>query len=160
MSLTKAQITAVRVLQGDLPVCPTPYAEVAAREGLTEEELLEAAKALRAAGVMRRLGAMLRHRNAGVRGNALVAWRPPPERAGEVGEALARFSEVTHCYERPPFPGFEYTLYTMIHGPSEQACEETARRMAEAVGVDEYVILRTRRELKRTSPRYFPDDAG
>jgi DNA-binding Lrp family transcriptional regulator len=157
MSLTEQEMAAVRALQGDLAAGPRPYEEAAARERLTEAELLSAAAALKSAGVIRRLGAILRHRRVGIGGNAMVAWRVPPERAAEVGQLFASFQEVTHCYERPPFPGFDYTHYTMVHGPSPQSCEETVRRMAEAAGVDDYVVLATKRELKRTSPVYFPN---
>jgi hypothetical protein len=67
---------------------------------------------------------------------------------------LAGFAEVSHAYERETAPGWEYNLYTMVHETTPEALRQTVERMSRAAGVAEYVILSTRRELKKTPPRY------
>ncbi len=155
MRLDETDRALIRVLQDDSPVVARPFRWAAQRTGLDEETVLDRVRQLMQRGVIRRFGAFLRHRQAGVAGNIMVAWQVPSERAAKVGRALAAFPEVTHCYERPPFPGFPYNLYTMVHAESPAVCTEAVARMARAVGVERYEALPTRRELKRTSPRYF-----
>ena len=79
------------------------------------------------------------------------------------GEKLASFTEVSHAYERPSFEGWPYHLFTMIHGQTEQEVRDIARRMSEAVGIDDYDVLFSIREFKKTSMQYFdhwPDREG
>ncbi|MFQ6131331.1 MAG: Lrp/AsnC family transcriptional regulator [Armatimonadota bacterium] len=158
MKLTERDIALVRAFQGDLPLVARPFAAVARSCGLTEEEVLAWLRQAKRAKLIRRFGAMLRHRQAGVRGNAMVVWRVPEERATELGEALARYPEVTHCYQRPPLPDLPYTHYTMVHAPTPEQCEAVVARMARELGLRDYRVLFTRRELKRTSAVYFPPE--
>jgi hypothetical protein len=46
----------------------------------------------------------------------------------------------------------------MIHADDEAACRETARVMAQAAVVDDYTLLFSRQELKKTSMIYFATD--
>jgi len=77
----------------------------------------------------------------------------PDHRVEEVGRVMAGFEEVTHCYERPRRPGWQYNMYTMIHGYTRRECEEVARRISEAVRVRDYTILFSEREFKKTGVR-------
>jgi len=157
MRLSNEDIAAIRALDEDLPIAPRPFAAAADAAGLTEEQLVAAANRLLEAGVIRRFSIVLRHVAAGARANAMVLWRVPNERADEVGEQMAQFSEVSHCYRRRTLPELDYTHYTMMHAPTRQACRQCVKRIAAATGIDDYVILFTTRELKRTSPRYLRD---
>ena len=105
---------------------------------------------------------MIRHIEAGIGFNGMVVWKVEPGRVEEVGQMLASFPEVSHCYERPPFGKLGGTLFTMVHASSENECLNIVRRMAEACGAREYEILFSRRELKKISMTYFvePDDAN
>ncbi len=145
-------------IQGDLPIVPHPYREIARRLGIEEQRLLEVLQELNRRGIIRRFGATLRHQKSGFEANAMVAWRVDEERVAEVGQAMAGFGQVTHCYHRNPNRDWPYNLYTMIHGADEGACLETARRISEATGVRDYTLLFSRRELKKTSMTYFPPD--
>ena len=92
----------IGLIQGDLPLNERPFAELAERAGLSEEAFLERIRPLEERGVIRRFGATLRHQEAGFNSNAMVAWRVPEERIEAVGEAMAGFRAVTHCYRRDP----------------------------------------------------------
>jgi DNA-binding Lrp family transcriptional regulator len=145
----------IQLVQGDLPVHPRPFAILAERLGITEQEFLARIQSLKEKGVIRRFGATLRHQEAGFSSNALVAWDVPEERVREVGKTLAKFREVTHCYQRTPDKSWPYSVYTMIHGDDKDECYRIARRMAEKVGVEGYVLLFSKKEFKKTSMEYF-----
>ncbi len=144
-------------LQGDLDGTPEPYAAIAGRIGVSEEQVLKRVHRLVEAGVIRRIGAMIRHIEAGIHFNGMVVWKVEPERMDEVGTLFANLPEVSHCYERPPFDSLGGTLFTMIHSSSEGECMKTVTKMAEIVGVSEYEILFSERELKKVSMTYFED---
>ena len=145
----------ISLIQGDLPLEKRPFAAKARKIGITEEEYLDRIKSLKSKGIIRRFGATLRHQEAGFSSNAMVAWSVPDDRVQEVGENLARFREVTHCYQRKPRKDWSYNLYTMIHGSTREECYQIAGRMSLAAGTDEYILLFSEREFKKTSMEYF-----
>ena len=153
--LTDLEKEIVKALQGDLPITPTPYQEIAQALDISEQLLLDTLQSLCDRGVIRRFGATLRHQKSGYTANAMVAWRVEEERADQVGEIFAAFKEVSHCYHRKPTQEWPYRLYTMVHASDEANCRETASRMAEQAGVAEYELLFSREELKKTSMQYF-----
>lgn len=142
-------------LQGDLPLTPEPFAGLAAELGLTQAEVVARLAALAEGGVMRRFGATLRHQQSGFPANVMVAWRVDSARIDEVGALLAAQRRVSHCYWRDPRPSFPYNLYSMVHGRSEEECRELVARMAAEVEIDDYEMLFSLEELKKTSMRYY-----
>jgi DNA-binding Lrp family transcriptional regulator len=147
--------TIIGLIQGDLPLQKKPFAKMAESIGMTEIEFLERIRALKASGVIRRFGATLRHQEAGFSSNAMVAWIVPDDRIEEVGKAMAEFREVTHCYQRRPQKDWKYNLFTMVHGDDKEACYQVAKRMSQATGMDEYILLFSEKEFKKTSMAYF-----
>lgn len=147
----------VRELQKNIDIVSRPFLSIASRLGISEVELLDWARQLQRAGVMRRYGAVLRHRRAGYGANAMTCWRVPPERVDEVGQILAAFPGVTHCYERPTYPDWPYNVFAMIHGRTEQACVDAASELAEATGISDYVVLFSTREYKKVRVQYFEE---
>jgi siroheme decarboxylase len=153
--LTDLEKQVIAVVQGDMPVVVRPYGQIAGQLGLDEEQLLETLRDLVRRGVIRRFGATLRHQRSGFKANAMTAWIVAEERVGEVGRIMASFREVSHCYRRDPTGQWPYNLYTMIHGRDEAHCRQTAQEMAAKAGVQQYQLLFSRRELKKTSMQYF-----
>ena len=140
--LAAADIPFVRALQHNLPLVQRPFRELAQREGVSENELLEAARRLLASGIMRRYGATLRHREAGYTVNALVAWRVPAERIEAAGRAAAAHAAVSHCYERVARPPvWPYQLFTMIHGRSEEDLGQVIAQLGATILPEEAVVL-------------------
>jgi DNA-binding Lrp family transcriptional regulator len=86
------------------------------------------------------------------------AWQVEEDRIEEVGKKMASFREVTHCYRRNPADDWPYNLYTMIHGADEEECHAIARKMSEKAGVKNYTLLFSKKELKKTSMKYFKKD--
>ena len=145
----------IRYLQGDLPVTLRPFASLADKIGIREEDLLEKTRLLKEQGILRRFGATLRHQLAGFHANAMVAWRVPEDKVEKSGNLMAGFREVSHCYQRRIHGEWKYNLFTMIHGKNNKDCEHIAKEIADMVEVNEYVVLLTLKEYKKTSPKYF-----
>ncbi len=141
-------------LQDGLPRSRTPYSDMARRIGISTSELLAVLDRWRRDGTIRRLGAIVNHFRVGLADGAMVVWKVEPGRAAEVGAVLASFEEVSHAYERQTAPGWEYNLYTMVHGTTPQAVRRTVERMSQAAAVSDYLILSTLKELKKVAPRY------
>ena len=153
--LTEIEKKVISALQGDIPVTKTPFLEMAESVGLSESQFLEAADSLNKRGIIRRFGATLKHQKSGYRANAMVAWQVDEDRVREVGEKMADFDQVTHCYRRDPARGWPYNLYTMVHAADEKTCRDIAAQISRRVSVDSYTLLFSRRELKKTSMKYF-----
>lgn len=137
-------------LEDGLPLSREPFAEIGRKIGLSGEEVLERVERFRESGVIRRFRARINQRALGITANALVAWHCDGKPAGAVGQVLASFPCVTHCYERRPVPGrFEYSLYTVHHGYSRGEVEEEVRSLAEHAGLSRYLILFSTEEYKR-----------
>lgn len=155
MAVSDLEKRIIRCIQGDLPEGERPYAVMAEALGITEKDLIERIRDLKARGIIRRFGATLRHQEAGFSSNAMVAWRVPEERVEAVGRVMAGFREVTHCYQRQPRAEWPYNLYTMVHGRSREECRRIAARLARGAGVSDYTLLFSEKEFKKTSMRYF-----
>ena len=155
-SFTATEQQVLAMLQDDLPDSATPFADIAAACGTTEEHVLELAARLKASGVIRRFGATLRHQKAGYGHNAMVAWLVPDTMdADAIGKLMASRPEVSHCYRRITYPQWPYNLYTMLHGQTPGQCRQVAAELSRISGVERYEILESIRELKKTSMRYF-----
>ncbi len=147
-------------LQGDLDDSHEPYARIAEELDVTESEVLRRIRRMMDEGVIRRIGAMIRHIEAGIGYNGMVIWNVDPKDIDETGKTLAEFPEVTHCYERPSFGENGGTLFTMVHASSEADCLQIVRKMAAKIGSTDYQILFSERELKKISMTYFREEAN
>ena len=153
--LTKLEKKIIASIQEDIPVKSRPYLEISQKLKISEETLLETLQGLCDRGVIRRFGATIRHQKSGFAANAMVAWIVDEDRVDEVGVKMASFRQVSHCYRRNPNEQWPYNLYTMIHAKDKDTCKETARKMSRETSVKDYKLLFSRRELKKTSMKYF-----
>lgn len=145
----------LKILQDDVPLVSRPFLEVAKKLDIKEEEVIRRIKKMMSEGIVRRFSASIRHRKLGITANPLVAWKVPERRVEEVGEKLASFEEVTHCYERAIIPGkWEYNVYTMIHGYDRDDVKKTAKKLSDAIGIKDYELLYSSKEFKKTYKRY------
>ena len=142
-------------LQGDLPLTSRPFADMAGELGISQSRVVERIKRLADKGAMRRFGATLRHQRSGFPANVMVAWRVEPKDADRVGERLSAQRRVTHCYLRKTNGNFPYNLFSMVHGKDEDECRRLVEEMSKAVGIDDYELLFSTKELKKTSMRYY-----
>lgn len=143
----------LQALTTGMPLSPHPYLEIAKALGRREEAVLERIHVLQEAGIISRLGVIVRHRALGWRSNAMVVWDIESEQIDKAGPALAAHPGVTLCYERRPAEGiWPFRLYCMIHAQSRNKALETltqASRLPELTGVP-YKILFSSRCFKQT----------
>jgi siroheme decarboxylase len=155
---TEMEKKIITAIQSDIPVSRRPYLELAEDLGISEEEFLKTLQNLCDKGVIRRFGATIRHQKSGFNANAMVAWEVDEDRIDRVGEIMASFEAVSHCYRRDPKNDWPYNLYTMIHARDMASCLQTAALISEKAGVGTYTPLFSLRELKKTSMEYFSDN--
>jgi DNA-binding Lrp family transcriptional regulator len=145
-------------LSGDLGMSARPYAELADKLELAEDEVLEAVRRFQAQGWIRRFGAVLGHQKSGFSANAMAAWLIKPEEITAKGERLASLPYVSHCYQRRTAPDWPFNLYTMVHADSPARLGEFLAEMAEICRAEDWRVLESLQEFKKTSLRFFPEE--
>ncbi|MEE8346907.1 MAG: AsnC family transcriptional regulator [Dehalococcoidia bacterium] len=154
-SFTEADLAYVRVLQQDVALESTPFQAWAESLGVSQEEMFAKAKDLEASGVMRRFAAVLRHQRAGFLANGMICWRIPEDQLPDLGHRLAAYPQVSHCYQRPVFPDWPYSVFSMVHARSREGCEEIASKMSQEIGISDYAILYSTKEYKKERVKYY-----
>ena len=145
----------IKVLQEDFPLCEEPYKILAQRVGISEEKFLQRVQELIDQKKIRKMGAVLRHREIGFNANALCAWHVPPENLDATAKIMSSHAAVSHCYDRTPAPNWNYNLYTMIHAKTRAECEKFINELSNLSGVTDFKILYTKKEWKKTGMKYF-----
>lgn len=148
----------IRELQKDLRIVSEPFNEPARNLGMSVQELFERANQYQISGIMRRFAAILRHRDVGFTANGMVVWKVPQDKVDEVGNKLALFPQVSHCYRRPIYPDWPFNLFSMIHARTMEAAENIASEMSRHTGMSEYKILFSSREFKKERVKYFVEN--
>jgi DNA-binding Lrp family transcriptional regulator len=154
-SLSSEDMAVLRGLNRDLPLEESPFEFAANLAGLSMEGLLDRSRALLQSRVVRRFGAVVHHLRAGFNANALSCWRIPAERIEAVGTEVASFATVSHCYERRVNSEWPHNLFAMLHAEDEKTCQASARNIATATGIADYVLLFTQREYKKERLGYL-----
>lgn len=154
-SMTDTEKKIARLLQ-DIPLVKSPFAAAGATCNLTGTEIMQTAFSFRKLGIMRRFGAVLNHHKAGFSNNALVVWSVPGQETEKTGKILSSFSFISHCYERRPAFLSKYNIFTMLHADTENIVTLT-KTISEAINNNDYLILESIEEYKKTSPEYFHD---
>ncbi len=154
--LTKIECAILQKVQGNIPDSMTPYADIAKQVGTEEHVVIELLSRMKQDGAIRRFGASIKHQKTGWNHNAMVAWKIDDDLVDEAGEQAAKHPSISHCYHRPSSePDWPYTLYTMIHGRYAGDCQKVIEHLKKETVLEEYAILESIKELKKTSMKYF-----
>jgi DNA-binding Lrp family transcriptional regulator len=156
--LTDLEVATIGVVQEDLPNVERPFAVQGEQLGIGEEDVLDIIRSFKERKLMRRFAAVMNHRSAGFKANAMGVWAVPEERLDELGPQMAGFAAVSHCYRRPTYEDWPYSVFTMIHGRSARDCEATVEAIRDETGIDEYCLLWSVKEYKKVRLRYFTPD--
>ncbi|HEY3189908.1 MAG TPA: Lrp/AsnC family transcriptional regulator [Solirubrobacteraceae bacterium] len=148
----------IRATQGDLPVIAEPYAPAAAELGMTQAALIEHLLGMQERGILRRVAAILFHRRAGFSANGMGVWRVPDDKIAEIGPRMAAFRGISHCYQRPTYQDWPYSVFTMAHGRSKEECDAILDAIAADTGIGERATLYSSTEFKKIRLLYFTDD--
>ncbi len=158
IDLSDEDIATIRATQGRMPVIEEPYAPAAERLGVEQDVVFDRLESLRERGGLRRVAAILFHRRAGFSANGMGVWGVPPERILETGIKMASFRGISHCYERPTYKDWPYSVFTMAHGRSKEECDAILDSIAQQTGVTQRATLYSSTEFKKTRMLYFVDD--
>ncbi len=154
----EVDIEVIRATQGKQPVVAEPYAEPAKRLGMPVKALLAHMEGMIERRLLRRVAAILYHRRAGFSANGMGVWEVPEERIPELGPRMASVRGVSHCYQRPTYPDWPYSVFTMAHGRSKEECDAILDSIAEMPGVEGRATLYSSTEFKKVRLLYFTDD--
>jgi DNA-binding Lrp family transcriptional regulator len=153
-------VAVIRALQGPMEPVERPYDEAAAEVGMSTEELLEHLRGMVDRKLLRRVAAILFHRRAGFSANGMGVWKVPEDEIMETGRRMASFRGISHCYQRPTYEDWPYSVFTMAHGRSKQECDAILDSIAAdcGMGPDDRATLYSSTEYKKIRLRYFTDE--
>jgi len=151
-------IAVIRALQGDMPVVSEPYAAAAAVVGMSEQAFLDHLSGMQERGILRRVAAILYHRRAGFSANGMGVWKVPDAQILDIGRRMAAVRGISHCYQRPTYEDWPYSVFTMAHGRSKEECDAVLDAIAEQTGIHERATLYSSTEFKKIRLLYFTED--
>jgi DNA-binding Lrp family transcriptional regulator len=157
IALSDEDIATIRGTQGPMEVRADAYAPAAERLGVSEAEVLARLDSLRERGGLRRVAAILYHRRAGFSANGMGVWAVPEDAILETGKRMAAFRGISHCYQRPTYADWPYSVFTMAHGRSKEECDAILDSIAEQTGIAERATLYSSTEFKKVRMLYFTD---
>ena len=137
---TEEDISVIKEVQEDLSLVPRPFGEIGRRLNMSSEDVTNCLKRFNKAGIMRRVAAILHHRKAGFRANAMGVWKVPEDMIEQIALRMAS------------------SLFTMIHGRSAKDCNSLIKKLSELTGINEYDTLYSSKEYKKTRLKYFSND--
>ncbi len=153
-------VAVIRALQGPMQVTERPYDAAAAEVAMATDEFLRHLQGMIERKLLRRVAAILFHRRAGFSANGMGVWRVPEEGIAEVGARMAAVRGISHCYQRPTYPDWPYSVFTMAHGRSKEECDAILDGIAaehELHGTDR-AVLYSSTEFKKVRLHYFTDE--
>ncbi len=158
IELSELDYATIRALQGAMPVVTEPYAPAAEQIGISQEELLAHLETMKDRKALRRVAAILFHRRAGFSANGMGVWNVPEERIMDVAPLMASFRGISHCYQRPTYEDWHYSVFTMAHGRSKDECDAILDSIAEETGIEDRRTLYSSTEFKKIRLVYFTDE--
>jgi DNA-binding Lrp family transcriptional regulator len=148
----------IRATQGDMPVVPEPYAPAAEKLNISQHKLLTHLQQMQERRLLRRVAAILFHRRAGFSANGMGVWKVADDQIMEIGPRMAAFRGISHCYQRPTYEDWPYSVFTMAHGRSKEECDAILDSISNQTGVTERATLYSSTEFKKIRLLYFTDD--
>lgn len=157
IELSDEDIALIRASQGPMPAIAEPYAPAAERLGVSQDEVLRRLESLRERNGLRRVAAILFHRRAGFSANGMGVWAVPDDEILDTGRRMAAFRGISHCYQRPTYADWPYSVFTMAHGRSKDECDAILDRIAQETGIEQRSTLYSSTEFKKIRMLYFTD---
>ncbi|MGC1853382.1 MAG: Lrp/AsnC family transcriptional regulator [Solirubrobacterales bacterium] len=153
-------VATIRAMQGPMEAVERPYDAAAAELGITTDELLERLRGMVDRKLLRRVAAILYHRRAGFSANGMGVWKVPEDEILATGRRMAAFRGISHCYQRPTYEDWPYSVFTMAHGRSKEECDAILDSIAAECGMgpDDRATLYSSTEYKKIRLHYFTDD--
>jgi len=133
----------LNILQGEIPICSHPFAEMARRLDTDEGTVLARVRELKSAGFLRRIGTFFDSNRLGYQGT-LVALKVEPSEICAVAEAVNKYPGATHNYEREGVYNLWFTLLT----PSSEYESKILTEIRSLRGVEDMLKLKANKKYK------------
>lgn len=133
----------LNLIQSEFPVHPRPFKELGNLLGLSEAQVLQRVRQMKAAGVIRRIGGSFDSRKLGFY-STLCAAKVPEQDVERFNSVINSYHGVTHNYQR----NHQYNIWFTLIGESREAVMRTLEEMAKKAGVGEIVSLPATRTFK------------
>jgi DNA-binding Lrp family transcriptional regulator len=157
IELSDEDVAVIQATQGPMQVRSDAYTPAAERLGVPVSEVLARLASLEERGGLRRVAAILYHRRAGFSANGMGVWAVPDGEILDTGRRMAAFRGISHCYQRPTYADWPYSVFTMAHGRSKEECDAVLDSIAETCGITERATLYSSTEFKKVRMLYFTD---
>ena len=154
--LSKLDKRIIGLITRDIPLTKKPFKALADSLGIEERVLLARIRSFKKNGLMRKFAAILNHKKIGFRYNAMVVWNVPGKLIDKTGNIMASFDEVSHCYQRQKPRGWDYNLYSMIHGKTRKECFAVVKKISAKAGTNiDHMALFSFKEEKKAGAKYL-----
>ena len=147
--LKSEDIRIIERLKQPLPINSRPFLSLSETLNISERKLLKKLSNYKESGVIRKIGGIVSQRKLGYKYNALVLWNVHRDKIDDFAEKLANTKNISHCYRRTTYQNWEYSIYSMFHCFDENHFKELLKFLNDDAPVNEYMILRTEKELKK-----------
>ena len=115
--------------QHEFPLSSNPYANIAEKTGISEQEVLNRYRLFQEQGIISRIGPVIRANTIGV--STLVAMAVPDDDIEEVAALVNGFTGVNHNYEREG----KYNLWFVVTASDEEQLNEVLNDIEEKTGI-------------------------
>ena len=158
IKLDQKNIQLIKFLQKDILPISEPFEELVTKMNITYEQLANEVENFKNSGVLRRFAAILYHRKAGFKANAMIVWKVKEENADFIGKKIAEYKNVSHCYLRPTFAQWPYSLFSMMHAKNKDEIDRVVKEITKELPIQEYKYLYSLREFKKQRIKYFSSE--
>ena len=135
--LNLTDLALLDALQDDIPLVSRPFAVIAARLGIPEDDVISGIAALQERGIVRVLSPVLESRQAGLSATTLIALRVPEEQIPTVTRLINAYPEVSHNYRRD----HAYSLWFTVAGKDENRIQEILDGIKKHSGLTDTDVL-------------------
>jgi len=126
----------INAIQSDFPIAPKPYHELGKRLHLPAEEILKRVKALKSAGIIRRIGGNFHSAKLSYT-STLCASRVPEDKIERFVNVVNSYPGVTHNYLR----NHDYNVWFTFIAPNASVIEKALAEISAKTGVKEIYSL-------------------
>ena len=139
----ETDVAVICALQGPMAAVSAPTMRPPPRSESQRRSCWRGCRAWSTAKSLRSVAAILYHRRAGFSANGMGVWKVPEEQIMQTGARMASFRGISHCYQRPTYEDWPYSVFTMAHGRSKQECDAILDSIADdcEMGPDDRATL-------------------
>lgn len=140
----------IKLLSGEFPLVSAPYRAMAEKAGMSEKDLIKKIKMLKKRKILKTIRAVPKHQNIGYGTNVMAVWKVSDNGFVKKAKEVIKIDNVSHCYERKRYPGWDFNFYTMIHAKNKPDCLRIVNRIKIITKPVDYKLLFSEKEYKKT----------